>query len=87
MRILLGIVLPLVVQVFLFVVVFAASQGGGSFMGLLAMPVAPVALLVLLGVSISGVRQGWSLARLVATGLAIAVVPPVLLLVVRALES
>jgi hypothetical protein len=87
MRALFGLILPLIVQVFAYVVVFAASQGGGSFMGLVALPVAPISLITLLGVGVAGVRQGWPLGRLMATSLSIAIVPPVLLLIFRALES
>lgn len=87
MRVLFGLVLPLLLQVAAYVGVFAAARGGGSFMGLVAIPVAAVSLLVLLVVATANVRGPRSLASVVGTSLAIAVVPPVLLLMVRALEG
>lgn len=87
MRLLLGLIVPLILQLLAFVVVFVASRGGGSFMGLLALPVAPVALLALLALGIAGVRQKRPLVGLVATTLSVALIPPILLLVVQALES
>ena len=86
MRLLLGLVLPLLLQAFLYVVVFIASRGGGSFMGLLAMPVAGLTVLVLLTAGWQGARSQRPLGAVMLTNLAIAVLPPLLLLVVRALE-
>jgi hypothetical protein len=87
MRFFFGLFLPLILQVFAYVVVFMASRGGGSFMGLLAMPVAAVSLVVLLVVGITGVRGSRPILGLALNTLAIAVVPPIFLLVFRALES
>ena len=87
MRLLLGLILPLVLQVFAYMIVFIASRGGGSFVGLLAIPVAAISLFVLLLVGIQGARGTRPLAGLALTAFGIAVVPPVFLLIVRALES
>lgn len=87
MRFFFGLFLPLLVQVFAYVVVFVASRGGGSFMGLLAMPVAAVSLLALVLVGFLGARSSRPLTGLALATLAIAVGPPILLLIFRALES
>ena len=87
MRFLLALFFPLLIQAFAFVAVFVASRGGGSFMGLLALPVAPLSLLALLAFGISGVRGGRPLAGVMVTTWTIAVVPPVALLIIHALES
>lgn len=87
MRYLFAVVIPLLIQLLAYVGVFAASRGGGSFMGLLAMPVAAAAIPVLLVVGIVGVRGTQPLGSLTLKTLAIAVLPPILLLTVRALES
>lgn len=87
MRLLFGLLLPLVVQIIAYVIVFAAAQGGGSFMGLLAMPVAAIAFVVLLIMGIANVRGARPVASIASSALLIAIVPPVLLLIVRALES
>jgi hypothetical protein len=87
MRLLLGLVLPLLLQIGAYVGVFMAAQGGGSFMGLLAMPVAAGSFLALLIVGIRGVRSTRSIVSVMLSSLLIVVVPPVLLLLFRALES
>ena len=87
MRLLLGLALPLLLQILAYVGVFIAAQGGGSFMGLLAMPVAAGSVLALLIVGISNVRSTRSLASVMLTSMLIVVVPPALLLLFRALES
>jgi hypothetical protein len=87
MRYLIGVYIPFLVQVIAYIAVFSASRGGGSFMGLLAMPVAACAVLALLIVGISGARGTRPLGGLVLATLSIALVPPILLLVFRALES
>ncbi|MFP8834788.1 hypothetical protein ACLIJR_11000 [Hydrogenophaga sp. XSHU_21] len=81
------LLLPLVVQVLAYMGVFIAAQGGGSFMGLLAMPVAAVSVLALLVHGVLAVRQRSSLAGAMGLSLVIAILPPLLLLVFRALES
>jgi hypothetical protein len=87
MRLLLGVVLPLLLQILAYIGVFIAAQGGGSFMGLLAMPVAAGSLLALLIVGISNVRSTRPLASVMLTSMLIVAVPPALLLLFRALES
>jgi hypothetical protein len=87
MRTLLILVLPLLLQVLAYVVVFFASRGGGSFMGLLAMPVAAASVVVLLVHATGSVRRGGAVLRPTVVGLAIALLPPIGLLIVRALES
>jgi hypothetical protein len=86
MRLLITLVFPLVLQILAYVVVFAAARGGGSFMGLLAMPVAAVALIVLLAHGISAARRQGPLLSPALVSLAIAVLPPIGLLIFRALE-
>lgn len=81
------LLLPLVVQVLAYMGVFIAAQGGGSFMGLLAMPVAAVSVLALLVHGVLAVRQRSSLLGAMGLSLVIAILPPMLLLVFRALES
>ena len=87
MRLLLSLALPLLVQVFGFLAVFVASQGGGSFTGLLAMPVAGFAFLALLTAGIVGARGARPIGGVLARNLALAILPPLLLLVVRAVEG
>jgi len=78
---------PLLLQVFAYLAVFMVAQGGGSFMGLLAMPVAAVSVVVLLVHGVAAVRRPGSVIRPMLVSLAIALLPPMLLLVFRALES
>ncbi len=87
MRALVIVVLPLLVQVYAYIVVFLSARGGGSFMGLLAMPVAGASVLALLVHGITAVRRGGAVLRAVLVGLTIALVPPLALLIFRALES
>lgn len=87
MRTLVILVLPLLLQVLAYFVVFYASRGGGSFMGLLAMPVAAISVVVLLVHGLASVRRGGAVLRPTVAGLAIALLPPIGLLIVRALES
>ena len=87
MRLLVTLFFPLVLQVLAYVIVFTAARGGGSFMGLLAMPVAGAALIVLVMHGISAARRPGPVLSPALTSLAIAVVPPIGLLIVRALES
>ena len=81
------LLLPLLLQGLAYVAVFVAAQGGGSFMGLLAMPVAAVSVLALLVHGIFAVRLRSSLPGAMGLSLVIALLPPLLLLVFRALES
>jgi hypothetical protein len=87
MRVLLIVVLPLLVQVYAYIVVFLSAQGGGSFMGLLAMPVAAASFVALLVHGITSVRRGGAVLSPALLGLAIALLPPIGLLIFRALES
>lgn len=87
MRALIIVVLPLLVQVYAYIVVFLAARGGGSFMGLLAMPVAAASGVALLAHSISSVRRRGDTLRPTVIGLAIALLPPAGLLIFRALET
>jgi len=61
MRFLWVVALPLLVQIAAYVIVFIAATGGGSFMGLLAMPVSVLALLALLthGYVACRMAQAW----------------------------
>jgi hypothetical protein len=86
MRYLVALGFPLLIQVMAFIIVFAASRGGGSFMGLLAIPAAAVAIPLLIVIGWAGARGTRPLGGLVMQTLAIALVPPVFLLVFRALE-
>lgn len=86
MRYLIALVIPFAVQILAFVGVFAAARGGGSFMGLVAMPVAACMVPVLLITGVNGARGTKPLGNVALTTLALAVVPPILLLVFRALE-
>ncbi len=87
MRALVIVVLPLLVQVYAYIVVYLAASSGGSFMGLFAMPVAAASLVALLAHGISTVRRRTETLRPVLISLAIALLPPLGLLILRALES
>ncbi len=87
MRALVIVVLPLLVQVYAYIVVYMAASSGGSFMGLFAMPVAAASVVALLAHSISSVRRRKETLGPAAISLAIALLPPVGLLILRALES
>lgn len=87
MRTVFGLVIPLVIQLIAYVAVFAASRGGGSFMGLLAIPVAAGSLIALVVIGAANLKSSRSLSSVMSISLAIAILPPVLLLVFRALEG
>ncbi|WP_341887248.1 hypothetical protein [Variovorax sp. YR752] len=87
MRLLLIFFVPLVAQVFAYIVVFLAAQGGGSFMGLLALPASVASVIALFAHGISSARARVPVASAMLISLGIALVPPVVLLVFRALES
>lgn len=87
MRVFVIVLFPLLMQVFAYIVVFLAARGGGSFMGLLAMPVAAASVIALLVHGTVAVRRGGDVLRPTLAGLAIALLPPIALLVFRALES
>lgn len=87
MRALVIVVLPLLVQVYAYIVVYMAATSGGSFMGLFAMPVAAASLVALLAHGISSVRRRIETLQPALISLAIALLPPLGLLILRALES
>jgi hypothetical protein len=87
MRLFTILLLPLLLQVFAYALVFLAAQGGGSFMGLLAIPVAAGSLIALLTYGLLAARGTGHVVKAAAVSLAIVLVPPLLLMVVRALES
>jgi hypothetical protein len=87
LRYLIGLYIPFLMQVVAYIAVFSASRGGGSFMGLLAIPVAAASVLTLLIVGFTGARGTRPLGGLAFTTLSIAFVPPIFLLIFRALES
>lgn len=87
MRVVLALLIPLALQLLLYIGVFAASRGGGSFMGLLAMPVAAVTVVMLLVSGIAGARSTRPLVGIMLRQWALAVVPPLFLMIFRALES
>jgi hypothetical protein len=87
MRALVIVVFPLLVQVYAYIVVYMAASSGGSFMGLFAMPVAAASLVALLAHGISTVRRRTETLGPALISLAIALLPPVGLLILRALES
>jgi hypothetical protein len=86
-KLLVILLIPLLLQVSAYLVVFQAAQGGGSFMGLLAIPAAAASGIALLGHGISSVRGMAPMRTATVVSLAIALVPPILLLIFRALES
>jgi hypothetical protein len=82
MRLLLSVFLPLLVQVSGFGLVFGLSRGSGSFVGLLALGLAVLAVPLTTLVN-------WTPApasRLAVTGLLFALTWPLLLLLLRAVE-
>lgn len=87
MRFILVLLLPLLLQLFAYSVVLLASQGGGSFMGLLAMPVAGLSIPLLIILGYGGARSPRALGGLMLRQFALALLPPLALLVFRALES
>jgi hypothetical protein len=87
MRLFVTLAFPLVLQIFAFIGVFLAAQGGGSFMGLFALAVAPVAVLALLVHGFIAARGRGSALTASLVSLAIAVLPPLGLMILKALES
>jgi hypothetical protein len=88
MRLLLSVLLPLAVQLAGFALVFVASRGSGSFVGLLALGLAVLAVPLTTVVNWSRSRRQppTPVARLLVTGLLFALVWPLLLLLLRAVE-
>jgi hypothetical protein len=88
MHILLGIVLPLLVQLLGFGLVILVSQGGGSFVGLLALSagVLAVPMVTLLNWARTRHDPPIPLLRLAAVAMLLALVVPVFLLLLRVVE-
>ena len=87
MKLLLGALVPFVLQLFGYLAVFVASSGNGSFVGLLAMPVALVAIPTLLAIGIFGARSSRSLSSLAFATYTLALLPPLLLLIFNAVVT
>jgi hypothetical protein len=88
MRFFAAVVLPLAVQLLGFLIVIKLSRGSGSFVGLLAVGLAVLAVPLTTLVNWSRARRlpPSPAARLLATGLAFALTWPLLLLLLRAIE-
>ena len=88
MRLLLCVVLPLAVQLAGFALVFLASRGSGSFVGLLALGLAVLAvpLTTLVTWTRARRRPPAPTGRLMVTGLLFALTWPLLLWLLRAIE-
>lgn len=88
MRLLLSVFVPLLVQVLGFGLVFGLSRGSGSFVGLLAlgMAVLAVPLTTLVNWTRARRRPPTPASRLAVTGLMFALTWPLLLLLLRAVE-
>ncbi|GAB4119436.1 MAG: hypothetical protein Fur0014_20220 [Rubrivivax sp.] len=88
MRLLAAVFLPLAVQLLGFLLVFVVSRGSGSFVGLLALGLAVLAVPMTTLVNWTRARRlpPSPVARLVVTGLAFALTWPLLLLLLRAIE-
>jgi hypothetical protein len=88
MRLLLSVVLPLAVQLLGFGLVFAVSRGSGSFVGLLALGLAVLAVPLTTLVTWARARRlpPAPTGRLLVTGLLFALTWPLLLLLLRAIE-
>jgi hypothetical protein len=89
MKFLLAVLLPLLVQAGFTVAVIAGTSGGGSFVGLGAMLLAPPAILITAAINWLGVRRQppLPLLHLVTRTFYLTLVFPVLLLVLAALAS
>jgi len=87
MRYLKVLFIPLFVQLGAYAAVFIAARGGGSFVGLFAMPVAMFCIPALLLIGVLNARGNQPLGTAIKINLAIAIVPAAGLLILRALES
>ncbi len=89
MRLLVAVFLPLAVQLLGFLAVFVVSRGSGSFVGLLALGLAVLAVPLTTLVNWTRARRlpPSPMPRLLATGLAFALTWPLLLMLLRAVES
>lgn len=88
MRLLLSVILPLIVQLAGFGLVIAVSRGSGSFVGLLALGLAVLAVPLTTLVTWTRFRRVPSApaSRLLITGLMFALTWPLLLALLRAIE-
>lgn len=88
MRLLLTVLMPLAVQLAGFALVFLASRGSGSFVGLLALGLAVLAVPLTTLVNWTRARRlpPAPTGRLLTTGLLFALTWPLLLLLLRAIE-
>ena len=82
-----GAFVPVLAQLIAYAVVFAAVSGGGSFVGLLALPALIFSAPILLAVSIADARRRSPAPRYRGLSWAIALVPPVLCLVLNAVVT
>jgi len=85
MRIFFTFLFPFVLQIIAYILVFAAAQGGGSFMGLFAIPVSAVAIITLLIYGLSAAKNTQPLFFSSLISVAIALLPPIFLLILRAM--
>lgn len=79
-RYLLALAAPLAVQLLAYALVFAAFRGTESFLGLLAIPVAALALAALIALGFYGARGTQPLGGLALRSFALALIPPIALL-------
>ncbi len=88
MRLMLSVLLPLLVQLFGFGLVMIVSRGGGSFVGLLALGLAVLAVPLTTLVNWTRFRRVPAVpaGRLLITGLLFALTWPLLLALLHALE-
>ncbi len=82
-----GAFAPVVAQVAAYGVVFAATSGHGSFVGLLALPALIFSAPVLWAVSIADARRKVPAPRYRVMSWVIALVPPVLCLILNAVVT
>jgi hypothetical protein len=89
MRLLAAVLLPLAVQLAGFLLVFVISRGSGSVVGLLTLVLGALAVPLTTLVNWTRARRvpPSPVSRLLATGLAFALTWPLLLLLLRAIES
>jgi len=88
MRVVLGVIVPLLVQLLGFGLVILVSRGGGSFVGLLALSAGVLAVPAVTLMNWARTRHDppIPLLRLVAVAMLLALVVPILLLLLRVAE-
>lgn len=82
-----GALVPVVAQLAAYGIVFVATSGNGSFVGLLALPALIFSAPVLWAVSIADARRKVPAPRYRGMSWAIAVVPPILCLILNAVVT